>query len=60
MKKSKSTSRVHKRGFASMSGAEVRKIASMGGKASHKLGVAHQFSSAEARKAANRRWKKKK
>jgi hypothetical protein len=53
-KKTKSKS---KRGFASMSAAATRKIASMGGKAAHKAGTAHEFSSAEAKKAAKKRWK---
>ena len=53
-KKAKSKS---KRGFASMSAAATKKIASMGGKAAHKAGTAHQFTSKEAKKAARKRWK---
>jgi len=60
MKSSKSTSKVHMRGFASMKAGDVKRIASLGGKAAHKQGGAHEFSSSEARKAALRRWKKKK
>lgn len=36
-------SRKSKRGFASMSEERKRKIASMGGKAAHKAGTAHQW-----------------
>ena len=36
-------SRKSKRGFASMSEDRKRKIASMGGKAAHKAGTAHQW-----------------
>lgn len=41
-----------KRGFASMSKEQRRKIASMGGTAAHRAGRAHQFTSEEARLAA--------
>ena len=39
------------RGFASMDIARVREIASMGGKKAHELGVAHKWTSEEARAA---------
>lgn len=45
------------RGFASMDPEEVRNIASMGGRAAHASGKAHEFTSAEARKAARERWR---
>lgn len=40
-----------KRGFGSMDKAQQSAIASKGGKAAHKMGKAHQFTSAEAREA---------
>jgi general stress protein YciG len=40
-----------KRGFALMDPNRQREIASMGGKAAHKQGTAHEFDSEEARKA---------
>lgn len=39
------------RGFAGMDPQRQREIASLGGKAAHKSGNAHEWSSAEARKA---------
>ena len=39
---------VKDRGFANMDRDKVSAIASMGGKAAHALGVAHEWSSAEA------------
>ena len=42
------------RGFASMSPEKQREIASKGGKAAHKKGTAHQFSSEEARAAGRK------
>lgn len=39
------------RGFASMDREQQREIASKGGKAAHKSGNAHEFTSEEARKA---------
>ena len=39
------------RGFASMDKARRREIASMGGKAAHEKGTAHEWSSEEARDA---------
>lgn len=43
-----------KRGFASMDPEQQRRIAREGGKAAHKLGVAHEFNSEEARKAGRK------
>ncbi len=40
-----------KRGFASMDPEAVRRIASLGGRAAHRSGNAHQFDSEEARSA---------
>lgn len=42
------------RGFAAMDRAKVAEIASKGGKAAHKAGTAHQFSSEEAREAGKK------
>ena len=39
------------RGFAAMSPKRQREIASLGGRAAHVAGVAHEFSSTEAREA---------
>ena len=43
-----------RRGFASMDPARVRAIASMGGRAAHAAGTAHQFTSDEARVAGKK------
>lgn len=43
-----------KRGFASMDPEQQRQIAREGGKAAHKLGVAHEFNSEEARQAGRK------
>jgi uncharacterized protein len=43
-----------KRGFASMDPEEQREIASMGGKAAHEQGTAHEFDSEEAREAGRK------
>lgn len=40
------------KGFAVMSLAKRREIASLGGQAAHKSGTAHQFTSEEAKAAA--------
>lgn len=40
-----------KRGFAAMNQEQQRAIASKGGRAAHKKGTAHEFSSEEARQA---------
>jgi general stress protein YciG len=42
------------RGFASMNKDEQRQIASMGGKAAHARGTAHEFTSAEAAEAGRK------
>ncbi len=42
------------RGFASMDEDKQRKIASMGGKAAHEKGAAHEFDSQEAREAGEK------
>ena len=42
------------RGFASMSPARQRAIARMGGKAAHRDGTAHEFSTREAREAGRK------
>ena len=43
-----------KRGFASMDEEKQRQIASKGGKAAHKKGTAHEFTSEEARAAGRK------
>jgi uncharacterized protein len=43
-----------RRGFAGMDKAEVQELASRGGKAAHKLGTAHEFTSEEARAAGRK------
>jgi general stress protein YciG len=42
------------RGFASMDSEKQRSIASLGGRAAHRLGTAHEFSSEEAREAGRK------
>ena len=42
------------RGFASMDVEKQRSIASLGGRAAHRLGTAHEFSSEEAREAGRK------
>ena len=42
------------RGFASMDRARQREIASLGGKAAHQKGTAHEFTSEEAREAGRK------
>lgn len=42
------------RGFASMDPQKQREIASEGGRAAHKQGVAHEWSSEEAREAGRK------
>ena len=46
--------RKERRGFASMSPEKQREIASRGGKAAHRKGTAHQWSSDEARNAGRK------
>lgn len=43
-----------RRGFGSMDEAKQRRIASEGGRAAHKQGVAHEFTSQEARAAGRK------
>lgn len=43
-----------KRGFAAMTPERQRSVASMGGKAAHALGRAHQWTSAEATAAGKK------
>jgi uncharacterized protein len=43
------------RGFAAMSPEKKREIASLGGRAAHACGRAHQFSTEEARAAGKKR-----
>lgn len=45
---------IENRGFASMSPARQRKIASLGGKVAHQKGVAHEWTKNEARDAGRR------
>ncbi len=46
--------RKERRGFASMSADKQREIASKGGRAAHKKGTAHEWSSDEARLAGRK------
>ena len=48
------TNRKTTRGFASMSPDKQREIASEGGRAAHRGGNAHEFSSEEAREAGRK------
>ncbi len=43
-----------RRGFAAMSAEKQRQIASLGGKAAHAKGTAHEFNAEEARRAGQR------
>lgn len=43
-----------RRGFAAMDEEKQREIAAKGGRAAHAKGVAHQFTSEEARKAGRK------
>jgi uncharacterized protein len=43
-----------RRGFAAMDPEKQREIASMGGRAAHEKGTAHEFSADEARRAGRR------
>lgn len=49
-----SSGRKSSRGFAAMSPERQKQIASEGGRAAHKLGVAHEWNSDEARKAGKK------
>ncbi|MCD6062144.1 MAG: Stress-induced bacterial acidophilic repeat motif [Flavipsychrobacter sp.] len=50
----KTPSRTSNRGFASMDPKQQREIASKGGQAAHQLGVAHEWTSEEARAAGRK------
>jgi uncharacterized protein len=50
-KKINTKSGIKRRGFASMDPDRRKNVASKGGKAAHKAGTAHEWSSEEARKA---------
>ena len=43
-----------RRGFASMDAEKQKKIASLGGRAAHERGTAHEFTSEEARRAGQK------
>lgn len=43
-----------RRGFATMDPEKVRQLASLGGRAAHAQGTAHEFTSEEAREAGRR------
>lgn len=43
-----------RRGFASLTVAQRRKVASQGGRRAHELGVAHKWTSAEASEAGRK------
>ena len=49
-----SNGRKSSRGFAAMSPERQKQIASEGGRAAHKLGVAHEWNSDEARRAGKK------
>lgn len=51
---SDSTSEKKLRGFATLDPARRQEIAGMGGRAAHEQGVAHKFTSEEARKAGQK------
>ena len=55
MDEAKSTSGTTRRGFAALSIEQRRRIASMGGKAAHEKGTAHQFTTEEAVAAGKKR-----
>ncbi len=43
-----------KKGFAALDPAERKKISSLGGKAAHRAGTAHEFTTDEARRAGQK------
>lgn len=47
-------SKIHKRGFASLSPEKLRQITSKGGIAAHVQGVAHEWTKEEARAAGKK------
>jgi general stress protein YciG len=50
-----SPAHITRRGFAALDADQRKKIASMGGKAAHEKGTAHQFTSEEAAAAGRKR-----
>ena len=50
-----SANNISRRGFAALDAEQRKKIASMGGKAAHEKGTAHQFTSEEAAAAGRKR-----
>ncbi len=44
----------HKRGFASLSVERRREVAASGGRSAHALGLAHKFTSEQAKEAGKR------
>lgn len=54
MSDNQNAERKSRRGFAAMSAERQRTIASQGGKAAHELGVAHEWSSDEAKAAGKK------
>jgi general stress protein YciG len=52
------TTRRARRGFAAMDPQRQREIASLGGRAAHQSGHAHEFNSEEARAAGRKRHQK--
>jgi hypothetical protein len=50
-----SPAHIARRGFAALDADQRKKIASMGGKAAHEKGTAHQFTSEEAAAAGRKR-----
>lgn len=55
MASNKQGDRTSRRGFASMDPEQQRAIASEGGRAAHRSGNAHEFTSEEARRAGSMR-----
>ncbi len=53
-------SNVHKRGFGSMNKELQRELAAKGGRAAHKMGRAHEWTSEEARSAGRKGGRKTK
>ncbi len=51
----KPTNNVARRGFAALDAEQRRRIASMGGRAAHEKGTAHEFTSEEAAAAGRKR-----
>lgn len=54
MTPSNRANKIWRRGFASMSPERRREIAARGGRAAHKEGTAHEFTSEEARRAGKK------